>query len=217
MPIKLTSTTEVGKIGGKKIQRNKQKSKHRNKKCFSWVTAIRVLSLARSHSPPHLPRMPSNVVPISGPVVGAAQILTMYSCLQCPQLSEWVRFCCCCYCLFVLFCFFWWELSMAFYIFHSHRVCLVDCVDLIWSLYSWWEGFGSSSLARLSLGFNCGFIFTCLWVVHWSLLLRLPWRTWVCRCEIQVWRWCSCLGRRGSGSTRFSRELAAMTAGNIVL
>ena len=43
-------------------------------------------------------------------------------------------------------CFFLlWELSMTFYIFHRHRVCLVDCVDLIRSLHSWWEGFGSSS------------------------------------------------------------------------
>ena len=33
-------------------------------------------------------------------------------------------------------------------------------VDLICSLYSWWEGFGSSSLAILPLGFNCGFIST---------------------------------------------------------
>ena len=49
---------------------------------------------------------------------------------------------------------------MAFYIFHRHRVCLVDCVDLICSLYSWWGGFGSSSLATLPLGFNCGFIST---------------------------------------------------------
>ena len=49
---------------------------------------------------------------------------------------------------------------MTFYIFHSHRVCLVDCVDFICSLYSWWEGFGSSSLATLPLGFNCGFIST---------------------------------------------------------
>ena len=41
-------------------------------------------------------------------------------------------------------------------------------------------------------------------VVHWGLLLRLPWRTWVCPGEGQVWRWCSCLGPRGSGSTRYS-------------
>ena len=47
---------------------------------------------------------------------------------------------------------------MSFYILHRDRVCLVDRVDLICSLYSWQEGFGSSSLATLPLGFNCGFI-----------------------------------------------------------
>ena len=52
---------------------------------------------------------------------------------------------------------------MAFYIFHTHRVCLVYHVNLICSLYSWWEGFGSSSLAPLPLGFNCGFISTSTW------------------------------------------------------
>jgi len=69
------------------------------------------------------------------------------SCLQCPQLSELVHF-------------LLWELSVTFYIFHRHRVWLVDHVDLICSLYSWWEGFGSSSLATLPLGFNCGFTST---------------------------------------------------------
>ena len=49
---------------------------------------------------------------------------------------------------------------MSFYIFYIDRVSLVDCVDLICSLYSWWEGFGSSFLAILPLGFNCGFIST---------------------------------------------------------
>ena len=71
----------------------------------------------------------------------------VYSGLQCPQQSELVRF-------------LLWELSLSFYIFHRHRVCLVDCVDLIFSLYSWWEGFESSSCATLPLGFNCGLIFT---------------------------------------------------------
>ena len=33
----------------------------------------------------------------------------------------------------------------------------------IYSLYSWWEGFGSSSLATLPLGFNCDFISTSTW------------------------------------------------------
>ena len=36
-------------------------------------------------------------------------------------------------------------------------------MDLICSLFSWWEGFGSSSLATLPLGFNCGFISTSAW------------------------------------------------------
>ena len=56
----------------------------------------------------------------------------------------------------------------------------------------------------------------CMWVVHWGLLLRLPWRTGFCPSEGQVKRWCSCLGLRGSGSTRYSGELAARAAGNIV-
>ena len=55
----------------KKIQKNLQnKSKHKNNTCFSWVTAVRVLSLTGSHSPLHLPRMPSNTVLISAPAVG---------------------------------------------------------------------------------------------------------------------------------------------------
>ena len=49
---------------------------------------------------------------------------------------------------------------MIFYIFHRHRVCLVDPVDLICSLYSWWEGLGSFSLATLPLSLICGFIST---------------------------------------------------------
>ena len=41
-----------------------------------------------------------------------------------------------------------------FYIFHRHRVCLFDHVDLICSLYSWWEGLGSSSLATVRDGWE---------------------------------------------------------------
>ena len=47
---------------------------------------------------------------------------------------------------------------------------------------------------------------------HLTCLLR-----WVCPCEGQMWRWCSCLGHRGSGSSRYSEELAARAAGNTVL
>ena len=50
-----------------------------------------------------------------------------------------------------------------------------------------------------------------MWMVYWGLLLRLPWMTWVCSCEGKVWKWCSYLSWRGSGSTRYSGEL--VTAG----
>ena len=50
---------------------------------------------------------------------------------------------------------------------------------------------------------------------HWGLLLTPPWRTWVCPSEGQVRRGCSCLGHRGSGSTRSSGEVVARAAGNI--
>ena len=98
----------------------------------------------------HFSRMPPNTVLISGPAVGAAQILIFSSsCVFLPPMYKAIR----------TSAFSLWELSMSFSIFHRHRVCLVDHVDLICSLYSWWEGFGSSS-ATLPPGFNCGFIYT---------------------------------------------------------
>ena len=90
-------------------------------------------------------------------------------------------------------------------------------MDSICSLYSWWEGFGSSYLGTLPLGSIMFDFHFCMWIVHWGLLLRLPWRTWIFPSEGQVWRWCSCMGHRGSGSTRYSEELAARTVGNIML
>ena len=50
------------------------------------------LSLAGNHSPPRLPRKPSNTVLISGPAVGAAQILIWsYSCVFLPPMSTAIR------------------------------------------------------------------------------------------------------------------------------
>ena len=43
---------------------------------------------------------------------------------------------------------------MAFHRFHQTQSRLVDCVDFIGSLYSCWEGLGSSSSATLPLGLN---------------------------------------------------------------
>ena len=162
---------------------------------FFWVTAVRVLSLTGCHSPPHLPSMSSNTVLNSGPAVGAAQIVTWsYSCVFLPPMSTAIR----------ASAFSLWELSMPLYIFHRHRVCLVDRVDLTCSLYSWWGGFGSSSLATWPLGFisisACGsFTGICPETALENLGLNL----WGPGME------CGCLGLRGSGSTRYSGELVA--------
>ena len=144
---------EVGRRRRKRKRKKKSKRIYRTSKririinAFSWVTAVRVLSLARSHSPPHLPRMPSSTILISGPAVGEAQILIWtYSCVFLPPASTAIRT--------SVFSFVG-NLSGP-----RHRVCLVDHVDLIFSLYSWWEDFGSSSLATLPLSFNSGFIST---------------------------------------------------------
>ena len=92
VPIKSTTTTDGGERK-EKVQKNLQnKWKHRNKKCFSSVTAVRVLSLTGSHSPPHLPRTPSNTVLISGSAVGAAQVLIWsYVCVFLPPVSTAIR------------------------------------------------------------------------------------------------------------------------------
>ena len=82
-----------GRKKKKKIQKNLQsKSKHKNNRYFFWVTTVRVLSLTGSHSPPHLPRVPSNAVLVSGPAVGAAQILIkFYSYVFLPPISTAIR------------------------------------------------------------------------------------------------------------------------------
>ena len=124
-------------INGQIIQ-----SKNKNNKYFSWVTDVRVLSSAGNHSPPYLPRMPSNTVLISGPAVGATHILIWsYSRLECVLASNDHSYQSCC----VFFC----GSSQWPFIYPIHRVCLVDHVDLTCSMYSWLEGFESSSVATL--------------------------------------------------------------------
>ena len=78
-----------------KIQKKLQnKSKHKNNKCFSWVTTVSIFSFTGSHSPSHLPRMPSNTVLVSGLTVEAAQILIWsYSCVFLPPMSTAIRTC----------------------------------------------------------------------------------------------------------------------------
>ena len=83
---------------------------------------------------------------------------------------------------------------------------LVQLVERFWVFF----------LSHTAPGVHLWFYFhLCMWVIHWDLLLRLPWRTWVCPNESQGWRWCSCLGHRVSGSTRYSGELVSRAAGNM--
>ena len=114
---KINNYNRAGWGGGKKkkIQKNLQNmSKHKNNKCFSWVTAVRVLSLTGSHSPLHLPMMPSNTMLISGPAVGVAQILVFsYPFVFLPPMSTAIR-------------------TRVFFV-GALNVCLVDRVDLICS------------------------------------------------------------------------------------
>ena len=63
------------------------------------------------------------------------------TCFQHPQLPE-------------LECYLLWEHSLSFCIFHRHRVYLVDHVDLICILCSWWI----RSLVLPPLELNCCFI-----------------------------------------------------------
>ena len=92
--------------------------------------------------------MPSNSGLVSVPAVRAAQILSCsYSCVFSPPVSTAIR---------TSASSFVGALSALLYI--PDKSLPSDHVDLICSLYSWWEGFGSSSSATLPLGFNCGFI-----------------------------------------------------------
>ena len=94
--------------------------------------------------------MPSDAVLVSRLAVRAAQILIWScSCVFLPSMSTAIRT--------DVFSFVG---AHSILIYSIDKVCLVDHVDLICSFYSWWEGFGSSSLATLPLGFNCGFIST---------------------------------------------------------
>ena len=153
------------------------KSQHKNNKCFSWVPAVRVLPLAGSHCPPHLPRMPSNAVLISGSAMGAAQIpILSYSSVFLPLMSTAIR-------------------TGVF----SFVGALNDllCIPQTQSLPSWSCGFNLQLVqlvgrfwvfffSHTAPGFQLWFYFHLfMWAVHWGLLLRLPWRIWVCLCEGQ--------------------------------
>ena len=105
---------------------------------------------------------------------------------------------------------------MTFCIFHRHRVCLVDHIDFNLYLVKLVGRFGVFFLSHpwvsIVILFPPLHVSRSLGFAPETALkdLGLP-------CEAKVWRWCSCLGHRGSGSTRSSGELVAREAGNIVL
>ena len=64
-----------GDIKKKKVQKNLQnKSKYKNNNFFLESLLSKSFP-SLGISPPHLPRMPSNTVLMSGPAVGAAEVL----------------------------------------------------------------------------------------------------------------------------------------------
>ena len=87
--MKLTTTTE-----GEKKETPKESIEQviRIINVFLESLLSRVLSLAGSHSPLHLPKMHSNTVLISGPAVGAAHILIWsYASVFLPLVSTAIR------------------------------------------------------------------------------------------------------------------------------
>ena len=96
-------------------------------------------------------------------------------------------------------------------VFHSvtSRVYLIDHIDLICSLHSCWEGFGSFSLVTIPLCFTCSFIYTsacespigvCSWGCLWGLS-SAPVRN-QCGCVAAVW----VTGALGAWDTQGSQQ-----------
>ena len=112
--------------------------------------------------------------------------------------------------------FLLWVLSVTFYIFHRHRACLVDCVDLICSCTAGgkvWVFF----LSHPAPGFLLWFYFQlCMVVVPRGLLLKLPRRTWVCPVRAR-WGGGAAAWVAGILATSYSEELEARAPGNSAL
>ena len=94
MPIKSTTTAEAE---GKERKRKKSRRIYRASQNLKIIhvfleSFLSVLSLAGSHGPPHLPRMPSKTVLISGSDLGAAQCLIWsYSYVFLPPIFTAIR------------------------------------------------------------------------------------------------------------------------------
>ena len=74
--------------------------------------------------------------------------------------------------------------------------------------------FLSHSIPRVQLWF---YPHLCVWFTHRSLVLRLPWSSWVCPCEYRAQRWYDSLDGRSSGSTKCTGKQVAMGARDMAL
>ena len=57
----------------------------------------------------------------------------------------------------------------------------------------------------------------CLHVGHPQFTPEAALETWVCPSEVHVWTWGSCLDCKDPGSARYTGELVAMGAGDMLL
>ena len=79
-------------MGEKNPKQPTEQIKNKNTACLSGITAVRVLSLAWNHSPPHRLRISFIIVLISGPAVGESHILTSsYSYVFLPPMPTAIR------------------------------------------------------------------------------------------------------------------------------
>ena len=177
---------------------------------LSWIAAVRVLSLTGSHSPPYLPRMPSNTVLTAGHAVRAAQILIWsYSCMFLPQMSTVIRA--------SVFSFVG-ALNDLLYIPSTQRLLSWLCgfnLQFMKIMGRFWVFFLSLTVPGFQLWF---YFHLYMWFVHWDIAseaalegLSLP--LWGPGVEVDV-------SPRATGvlaAAGTQGGLVARTAGNIVL
>ena len=128
----------------------------------------------------------------SGPIPACARP-------QSPQLPELDRF-------------HLWEHLLSTQIVHRCRVYLAQ------QLVQLMERFLIFFLSRPIPGVQLGFYpHLCVWSIHRSLVLRLPWSSCVCPSEDRAWRWYDCLDHGSPDSARCAGKPAATGARDVAL
>ena len=175
MPIKLTTITEWAK---------REKRNKKSKRTYRTSQNIRIINVFLE-----------SLLSESFPSLGVTDLLTSLGCPATLLMSGPAVY------LVLLLCvlaskstasdlvhFLLWELSMTFYIFHRQSLPSWLCgfnLQLVQLVGRFWVFF----LSHPAPGFQLWFCFHLyVWVTHWGFLLRLPWSTWVCPCEGQVWK-----------------------------